>query len=1115
MIIEDTLMEIWSNALDINILDINDGFLDLGGHSLTAVGLEILVQKEFNICVPFYEILENMTILQMAEKIRNAEKNTVLQIPVSPKQSYYPLAWSQKWVYFISQKNRDDTGFNLPRAFLIEGQIDILMLKRAFQTIIKRHEVLRTSFHFEDNRIYQKIHEQVDFNINILKSEPDKIDLNNLRQPFELEHAPLIRAFLIEISDCKHILFIECHHIIIDGYSFGLLLRELADIYNEVELLDLPVSFKDYAVFQKNMEGTEGLKVRENYWMDQFAEEVPLLSLPGDYSKKPQHYKGKKISYVLSDKLLLALKELAISLSTTLNNLLFSVYYILMNRYSGQDDMVVGFISSGKSHADLEHTIGMFVKALPIRVSLNQEMAFCELAEMIKDKLFDTYINQEVDFDNIIQKLGTDKRYSVNALFNTIYCFHHEQEARRITFGDSHAEYYPFELNSSEMDIELNVFYDSKVTLVVEFNENKFQSDTIANMFTHYENLLCEIARKPNIKLANLNMLNSEEVERLLALNPSNVNYERDVTFHQLFENTVKKYSDTVAIVEGEKSITYNELNKRANRLAYVLRAKNVAKENVVGIIAKRSIASIVGVIAIIKAGGAFLCIDTTFPDEKAKYILRNSGASILLTNENPDKYTYFFGEIIDIGKEELYTGEGANLVNINKANDMLYVCYTSGTTGYPKGAIIDHKGLISSTFACLDKYRLNEYNFLQASSFSVDLFALDLATVFIGGGKLVICSKDTLINFPKLYQLMQENQINLFDSTPSLVIPFMEYVYEKGLPSDFLEILNIGSDVCPLEHFRTINERFGEKIRIMNWYGVTEASVASSVYEAEVSMMPEEGNTPIGKPIQNTKFYIMNDYFKLQPVNVVGELYIAGDGLARGYINNPDLTKERFLDNPYIEGEIMYKTGDLARWKPDGNVDFIGRDDFQIKIRGYRVELGEIENCILKYDHINEVAVVQKTDKNLVAFYVSDIKISFKSIKEYLSLTLLPHAIPDHFVQIDKIPLTLNGKVDRNVLNSYEVDFEERVGDTQHELPSNIVEEKVLLIWKDLLDNNEIRLGDNFFEIGGNSLKVISVIRSVQKEFGVNLPLVDILNDLTIKNISNFIIKEKLEGRS
>ncbi|PGW56057.1 non-ribosomal peptide synthetase, partial [Bacillus cereus] len=576
-------------------------------------------------------------------------------------------------------------------------------------------------------------------------------------------------------------------------------------------------------------------------------------------------------------------------------------------------------------------------------------------------------------------------------------------------------------------------------------------------------------------KLSELELLSEREKNQILFdFNDTDACYPRDITIQKIFEEQVEKTPDKVAAVYGENELTYKELNEKANSLARELRKKAVLPETVVAVMLERSVEMIVGVLGVIKSGAAYMPIDPDYPKERVNYILKNSDVDLLITESKFIDNVDLDCEIINIDEESVFINDKSNLDIINTQEDLLYVLYTSGTTGKPKGVMVTQGNLVNMVYSWTSHYQLNEFdvNLLQMASISFDVFSGDLCRSLLTGGTMYICPNDIKINMEELYRIIEENQISIFESTPSLISIFMDHVGERQLELSSLKLLILGSDSCSIEDYKRLARKYGKTMRVINSYGVTEATIDSSYYEEKTQNIPKGLiNTPIGKPMHNTKFYILNETYEVQPIGVIGELYIGGAGVSRGYYNNQELTAEKFIDNPFIVGTTMYKTGDLARWLPDGNVEFLGRIDNQVKIRGFRIELGEIENKLLKHENINEAVVLaretEESEKYICAYVVGNKDIKELNLKGYLRDHLPKYMVPPYIVQMEKMPLTPNGKLDRKALPKPML--EESIN--EYEAPRNKMEEILVNVWCDVLKLEKVGINDNFFDLGGHSL--------------------------------------------
>jgi len=1125
--VEEKLVKIWEEVLKVEKIGINDNFFELGGHSLRATSVAAKIHKELNVEVSLREIFKTPAIRGLSEYIKGLEKNIYASIePIEGSggypTGYYQASSAQKRLYTLQQFGANNTSYNMTGVILVEGKLNISRLEDAFNNLLQRHESLRTSFELAGEEIVQQVHKEVTFKIRYEELESDnllsgdnELSINEIEEKvrefvkaFDLSKAPLLRVGLVRLQEEKHILMYDMHHIISDGTSMGILIEEFAKLYEGKELPELRIQYKDYAAWQNKMVKSEVMKKQEEYWLKTFAKGIPVLNLPTDYPRPAiQSFEGNCIQFELDEEITGRLKRIAKETGTTMYMIILSVFNILLSKYSGQEDVVVGSPIAGRPHADLGNIMGMFVNTLAMRNQPKGTKTFRAFLEEVKANALRSYENQDYQFEELVEKLDVKRDMSRNPLFDVMFAMQNT-EMGEIAIEGLRFKRYGRESKISKFDITLDaVEMGERIGLSIEYCSKLFNKETIERMTGHLRNIISRVAEDPDTELGEIEMLGEEEKQLVLkGFNSTYADYPREKTIQELFEEQVAKTPDNIAVVYVERQLTYRELNKKANQLARVLREKGVGADSIVGIMVERSLEMIVGIMGILKAGGAYLPIDAEYPRDRIDYMLEDSNAGIILTNM--DTTAGCAGrETIDIRKDMAYSENGANPDPINSPQNLAYIIYTSGTTGKPKGVMVEHRNLVNIAYAWKRDYKLEEFHvrLLQMASMSFDVFAGDLVRTLLNGGRMVVCPKDVRLDPHSLYSLMKMHGINIFESTPAFVIPFMDYIYESKLELDTLKILILGSDSCPAEDFGRLLRRFSGTMRILNSYGVTEATIDSSFFETGAGY-EGIGNVPIGKPMQNTKFYILDDRLKQKAIGHFGELYIGGDGIARGYLNKPELTAEKFISDPFIQGEKMYRTGDLARWLPDGNIDFLGRLDHQVKIRGFRIELGEVESHLLSHEDIKEAVVIAKDDesgnKHLCAYVVGNRELTVSELREYLLKELPEYMIPSYFMQIEKMTLTPNGKIDRKALP--EPNGEINTG-REYEAPRNDAEEKLVLVWQEILGINKIGISDNFFELGGDSIKAIQIMARIKK-YQYMLEMQDLFKNPTIKALSRYV---------
>ncbi|MCK4260254.1 MAG: amino acid adenylation domain-containing protein, partial [Halanaerobiales bacterium] len=854
----------------------------------------------------------------------------------------------------------------------------------------------------------------------------------------------------------------------------------------------------------------------EEYWLDTFNGEIPVLNMPTDYPRLlVVNYAGEEMDFALSKELSDKLKDLAKKNGATLYMTLLAAYNVLLHKYTNQEDIIVGSSIAGRPHADLEKIIGMFVNTLALRNYPAVEKPFIEFLTEVKESTFLAFENQDFQFEMLVEKLDLERDliprdFSRNPLFDTMFVFQNI-EIGEYTIKDFKFVPYKFEGKVAKFDLTLQATETLHgLSFNLEYSTKLFKRETIDRLVRHFKNILHSIVEEPEIKLSNIQFLSDEEKERLVYdLNQTNAAYPKERIIHQLIEEQVQKTPDQVAVCFENQQMTYQELNQKANQLARILRGNGVKPDQIVGIIVEHSFEMISGVLGILKAGGAYLPMDSEYPVERIQYMLRDSSTSILLTQSRLKGLANFEGIIIELDDESLYTCNAANLENISSSTDLTYIIYTSGSTGRPKGVMITQQGLMNYLYWASKKYIKEEVCiFPLYSSLSFDLTVTSMYLPLITGNRLIIYqneNKESLIA-----KIFEDNQVDVIKLTPI----HLKLVNDLEIETTRLKRIIVGGEDFKVDLAKEIYEKFAGKIEIYNEYGPTETVVGCMIHQYH----PEKDqriSVPIGTPADNVQIYLLNQDLQLMPEGCVGEVYISGDGIARGYLNRPELTDERFIQNPFVSGKRMYKTGDLARRLSDGNLEFLGRIDHQVKIRGYRIEFGEIESQLLKYDSVNQALVVDYIEQDgntyLVAYLVctEESKLVISEIREYLAKKLPNYMIPSFFIQIEKVPITSNGKVDRKALPKPDGEINLI---TKYVAPETEIEKKLAAVWSEVLGVEKVGVNDKFFELGGHSLKAIKIVTKTNQE-KLNISVRDILTYETITKICNEVILKQTKS--
>ena len=1107
--IEEKIAMFWKQVLKVDKVEPHDDFFELGGHSLLASQVLVRIKKEFRIDLNFEDIFEHPTLDSLTSYVKSQVsdekyRDEGMSIQPAAEKEFYQLSSAQKRMYMLNQMDKANTSYNEGGAGIIEGSLDAERFEEAFRKIIKRHESLRTSFHMKNGEPVQKIHKEVEFKVRRIKASEEEVEgiIKGFICPFDLSEAPLLRVGLVEISEDRHIFIFIAHHIISDGTSMQILKGEFMKLYSGQELPEIRLQYKDFSEWQNRQLGNEAIKKQEKYWLEQFRGEIPVLGMPSDYQRPIiQSHDGDRIHFNIGKALEEKLKEAASATRTTLYMVLLAAYNTLLYKYTGQEDIVVGSPIAGRQHADLENVVGMFVNTLAMRNHPVGEKTFVEFLEEVKETSLKAFENQTYQFEELVGKLDINRDMSRNAVFDVLFVLQN-MRSEDLLIKEIKFRPYAYENKTSKFDMTLQA-YETKegISFDLEYCTALYKRETIERISHHFVNILECITRNLDTKLCDIEMLSEEEKQQILfEFNNTKTEYPKDKTIHQLFEEQAAKTPDSMAVVYKDKQLTYRELDEKSNQLARFLREKGVKSESIVGIMVERSIEMIVGILGILKAGGAYLSIDPQYPEDRVRYMLEDSGAEILLTdhvqliNDNLKNVVN-----ININDQSIDSRGNSTLNHINMSNHLAYIMYTSGSTGKPKGVMVEHKNVVRLVKDTNYIQFKNVDTILQTGATVFDASTFEIWGSMLNGLRLYIVDEDTILDANKLEKYLIKYKVTTLWLTSPL---FNQLANQK--PEMFRGIKNllVGGDVLSPSNINRVR-KVCRGVKIINGYGPTENTTFSACFSIERDY---ESNIPIGKPISNSTIYIV-DHNSLQPIGAPGEICVGGDGLARGYLNQPELTAEKFVANPFEQGERMYRTGDLARWLPDGNIEFMGRIDHQVKIRGFRIELGEIESQLLKHVDIMEAAVIANNEssgeKYLCAYIVSKEELPVYELRNHLSKELPDYMIPSYFVQMEKLPLTSNGKVDRRALTEPDRNL---ATDKEYVEPTNETEKKLAAIWQEVLGVEKIGINDNFFELGGHSLKAVLLLSRIHKEMNVEVSLKVVFASPVLRNMAEYL---------
>ncbi|MGL4343557.1 MAG: amino acid adenylation domain-containing protein, partial [Cellulosilyticaceae bacterium] len=1103
------LVSIWQRLLEVEKIGIEDHFFDLGGHSLKAARLVSEIQHHFNVEMTLNQVFEKLTVRELAAFIDTLATVQLEAIETAPKMQYYPLSAAQERLYILNQIDGGVT-YHLPSALKIEGELDSEHFEKVLSQMIARHGQLRTSFHMIEGKPVQKVHETLKVDLEQVTCKEE--DVNGLIQgfirPFDFEQAPLIRFLLIHTDKDRHYFVFDMHHIISDGVSSVILAREFMALYAGIASEPLQVTYEDYVWWQQGQK--DKLKDQEAFWLDNLKGELVPLDMPTDKVRPAvQEYVGAKKSFALSKELTDKIKKVATQKGLTPYMFCVAAYNILLHHYTGQEDLLVGTPVAGRSRFEFENVVGMFVNTVVLRNHVDGQKTANVFLEEVKKHTLGAFENQDYQFEELIQKLHIKRDVSRNPLFDTMFVYQNMGLTPMTLEGIEFAQ-YPLENKVSKFDLTFELVEQETLMLNIEYATNLYFETTIARMANHYITLLEALVHDQSKAIADYRILTKQEEDAILNhFNDTKTPYSTELTLDAVFNRQVERSPERIAAVFGEDTLTYKELNERANSVAHRLKQKGVGPDSVVGLMVERSLEMIIGIVAIIKAGGAYMPISPTYPEDRIRYMLEDSQAKVLLTQERFISQVSY-DEIIDLEEASLYTSHRHNILQTSRVDSLAYIIYTSGSTGKPKGVMIEHTSAINRIEWMQKKYPIYEGDvILQKTPFTFDVSVWEIFWWMFTGSSVYFLKPEGEKDPSEILKAIQERQITTMHFVPSMLGLFLEYyeLHQETYDLSSLKQVFASGEALTTSQVEKFNKLLHSKYhtRLYNLYGPTEATVDVSYYDCPSDEHIER--VPIGKPIDNTRLYVLDKQKRLQPIGVAGELYISGVGVARGYLNRPELTAEKFMEDPYYEGYRMYRSGDLTKWLANGEIEYLGRIDNQVKIRGLRIELGEIEARLEEYEGINEVAVtVRKDDQGsqyLCGYYTGPETLSVETLRKHITQKLPDYMVPAYFTKLDTMPLSANGKLDRKALPAPQMQV---VTGTEYVKPKTETQKHIASIWESLLGQDKVGIKDNFFDLGGNSLLLVRMHGEIEKVYPNTVRVTDLFQYTQIRTLAEYI---------
>lgn len=1132
--IEEIVAGIWARVLGLAQVGIHEDFFGLGGHSLLATQVISRVREALRVELPVRTIFESPNVAKLAQEIvkaQGAEQSSPLpSLQRAPRDAEIALSYAQRRLWFLSQLETDFHPYNMPGAVRLTGPLNVELLAWSLNEVVRRHEILRTTFALRRDQPWQIIAPtlNISFPVTDLRdlSETAREDAvqsiiaDESQRSFDLVAGPLFRAHLLRLAAEDHVMVLTMHHIISDGWSIGVLVRNLTSLYrSSVEDTDstlepLPIQYADFALWQQQCIQGEAIQAQLAYWRGQLENSPPLLELPIDYPRPPiQSFRGASLPLDLSESLSNALRVLARQEGATLFMTLLAAFAALLSRYTGQEDIAIGTPIAGRTQIELESLIGCFVNTLVLRTDLTGEPTFIDLLGRVRETALAAYAHQDLPFEKLVEELQPERNLNRTPLFQVMFVM---QNAAIEELRLPDLELTPLKITHQTAKFDLTLSLEETAQGLCgsfQYNTDIFASETIARMAAHFRTLLQGIVENPTQPLSSLPLLTEKEEDLLLVRrNDTFTEYPVQSCVHRLFEKQAERTPDEVAIVLGDERVTYRDLNTRANKVGNYLRTKGITAEVPVGIMMKRSVDMVIGLLGVLKAGGAYVPLEPASPQERIASILAEAQVAVVLTQEDLlEKLTGQGAPLVCLQRDWGLIDQHSvtNLPDAARPDNLAYVIYTSGSTGRPKGVAVAHRQLCNYVQSIIERLDLpSAANFALVSTLAADLGYTMLFPSLCAGARLHILSEEQIADPDAVADYFSRWNIDCLKIVPSHLKALLAVSRpEQVIPRRRLILGGEASDWNLVEKLQAL----APDCSIYNHYGPTESTVGVLTYPVNQLSRHLSVSLPLGRPIANCQVYVLDKHLRPVPIGVAGELYVGGEPLARGYLNRPDLTAESFIPNPFgsAPGMRLYKTGDLTRYLPSGDIEFLGRIDYQVKIRGFRVELGEIETALERHPNVHESVVTTVEgpvgDKQLLGYVIlrQESASTAEELRSFLKERLPHFMVPKAIVPMKEWPLTPNGKINRQLLPKPDRSRPEFA--TGYVAPRNADEKTLAAIWTDLL-GFEVGVHDNFFESGGHSLLATQLISRVRAAFQLELPLRTIFESPSIAALATHI---------
>lgn len=1104
--VQEKLCALFEEVLEVKHVGIRDDFFSLGGHSLKVARLVNRIEVALGVKIALKNVFTYTTVEALSTYIMDVQHGGQESgITVAEKKPYYPMSSAQKRMYLIQQMDEDSIVYNMPHSMHLSGEILPDRIRSALQALVDRHEILRTSFDIVDGVPVQIIHDQVEVDFVYVedKNQTSEALMKEFVRPFDLSKPSMLRAVLVKRED-EFMLMLDIHHIISDGASDAVFIREFNELYQGNTLPALKYQYKDYSEWMNRRD----MSAQKSYWMREFQDEIPVLDMPYDYKRpQKQSYHGQSVIVEAGKELTEKITALAKRYDATEYMIFMAATMILLQKYSRQDDIVIGSPVSARTIPEVENMLGMFANTLAIRAYPQAEKKIEEFLGEVRDVCLKAYENQEYPFEELIENVNVNRDLSRSPLFDVMLVMQNNDVESYVLEQNSVGAETEAEVFTAKFDLTFSVIKDKDEFFIgLQYCIDLFRRKTAEDMVAHLIRVLEQMVDDIELSIADIDTASHKEKQLILEkFNHAEANYPKEKTIVDLFEEQVERTPNNIAVTCESEKITYRQLNASSNRLAWELRDSGVGTDDFVVILAQRSIEMIIGIYGVLKAGGAYVPIDPGYPKDRIAYTIKDCKPKAVIVfgaydMEFPDDV-----KIIDLKDYKNCDENMVNLPHINHPQDIAYVIYTSGTTGRPKGVMVKHVNVVRLMKNDQFRFDFNETDvWMMFHSYCFDFSVWEMYGATLYGGTLVMITKEAAQDSKLTLNCIKENNVTVLNQVPSAFYNLMR-VDEDSMSS--VRYLIFGGEALQPDKLSGWHQKY-PMARIVNMYGITETTVHVTYREIEDREI-ERGVSDIGSAIPTLAVYVMNGN-AMCGIGIPGELCVTGDGLARGYLNRDELTAEKFVPNPYGDGR-MYRSGDLARWLPDGNLEYMGRIDEQVKIRGFRIELGEISSVIRKQEFVQDCAVIvreKNNDKSICAYIVSDKNVDMTELRELLRKDLPEYMIPAYYMQIDKLPVTRNGKLNKKALPEIVVKTEK-----EYIAPASKLQKAVCNAFGKVLEVERVGLKDDFFALGGHSLKATILANELESQTGVRIPLKVIFSEPTPKGVAEYIEHESGPG--